>query len=536
MSSPAPNDACSVAAAITTRKDPPPVPPNQPNSKKVKSVISQQDTTEPHVHSITLSQPLAAEISTLLPSAETAGLVQSPFDNVPVDMLEHILSFVGQGYYLSIAKVNRSFNETYTKLFRKRTYLTASSEEYARFCWNELDPGSNQEHGTLCMTAAYFGNLPALQYLRSVECRWDQRTCASAAVMGHLDVLQWCREHECPWDERTCEHAAGNGHLQIIQWCQENGCPWDETTCTAAARFGHMETLRWCREHGCPWNERTCSRAALHGQLQVLQWCRANGCPWDEKTALYAALNGHLHVLQWYRENGGRWDKDTCAAAAKHGHLKVLKWCRDHGCRWNEKSCFNAAKEGHLEVLKWCRKNGCSWNAGKCHVRAVILCRWDVAKWIQENSGLLNKNSHRNWTNVYSPFRSMMFGDVGVEDCRFICIWSAKLPVSTLWYRCLGNAIPVRCLWCHIFFQTTDRISTTQIGDFFWMSLLQLTTCEVCMTSTAPANQSVRLKKDIFWGFEEKEFCRLWLGFKSVQNIVRVEPPRSKEGCNFPTL
>ena len=217
----------------------------------------------------------------LLPPVATNELVLSPCDNNS-DLFPHILSFVGKDQFRFIAAVNRSWKDAYTELFpHKKTILNASTVEHAKICWDELgyDHSSNnencdddddddyyrvgyEEETLLCRSAAKHGNLAALQFLRRVKCRWNERTCKRAAQHGHLAVLQWCRANGCPWNEDVCAFSAKNGHFNVLKWCRENGAPWDSATCSFAAEYGDLHILQWCRKNGCPWSEHTCSGAA----------------------------------------------------------------------------------------------------------------------------------------------------------------------------------------------------------------------------------------------------------------------------------
>ena len=154
----------------------------------------------------------------------------------------------------------------------------------------------------VCRSAARFGSLEMLQWVRSQGCPWDEWTCSSAGERGHLEVLQWARGQGCPWDDFTCSEAARGGHLEVLQWARSEGCPWTKQTCTEAARGGHLEVLKWAHSQDCPWNAMTCSSAAERGHLAVLQWARSEGCPWDAAGCEQAALHrGHNDVAQWVR-------------------------------------------------------------------------------------------------------------------------------------------------------------------------------------------------------------------------------------------
>jgi hypothetical protein len=213
----------------------------------------------------------------------TPSTPNAPLDNL--DVLQQVLSFVGQDQYLFTALTNKSFKTAYLEIFpeNKRTCLNASTEECAKFCWAGIGTGTTNSihtdiHSTqtaLCTSAASHGSLPALQYLHATNCTWDEKTCEAAAKNGHLNVLQWLLENGCPWDEQTCAAAAENGHLNILQWCRENGCPWDEQTYYAAAMSGHLDVSQWCRENGCPYYKCTCRKSEFYtGHLYWYSHCK----------------------------------------------------------------------------------------------------------------------------------------------------------------------------------------------------------------------------------------------------------------------
>jgi hypothetical protein len=312
-----------------------------------------------------------------------------------IDVLQHILSFVGKGQYRFIAAVNRDFKLAYLELFskNKQTYYNASTIEHANI---SLEDGTvdNDRKSKLYASAARHGSLSTLQYLVStfhLQCdikitriatqyghinilkyllevrqyRNDNGIggCYAAAEYGQLEILKWARKNELHWCERTCGVAAEKCHLEVLQWAHFNGCPWDTRTCTNAATNGHLALLQWARRHGCPWNSNTCSSAAFHGHLEILMWAKENGCPWNSETCSSAALWGRLAILKWARENGCPWNSKTCSSAASRGHLAVLKWARGNGCPWDQETCKSALKFGHLKVLEWAQGNGCPFTS-----------------------------------------------------------------------------------------------------------------------------------------------------------------------------
>ena len=240
---------------------------------------------------ITSHTVASAIVSIPLPLSSCNALTPpqvSPMENV--DVLRMVVTFVGNKNYRFVATISQSFYAAYIQEFPKdrETKVNASSVKFARICWEEMSDlmynNLTDLQRRLSCSAAIFGNLPAMQYLRSAGCEWDIWTCERAAKNGHLNILKYARENGCPWNECTCHSAAENGHLNILQYAHENGCPWNEDTCRSAAENGHLNILQYARENGCPWDEYTCRYAAKNGHLTILQYTRENGCPWNECT------------------------------------------------------------------------------------------------------------------------------------------------------------------------------------------------------------------------------------------------------------
>ena len=197
---------------------------------------------------ITSHSVASAIVSIPLPLSSCNALTPpqvSPMENL--DVLRMVVSFVGNKNYRFVATVSQSFHAAYIQEFPKdrETKVNASTVEFARICWEEMSDlmyyNLTNLHRQLICSAAIFGNLPAMQYLRSVGCDWDKKTCESAAENGHLNILKYARENGCPWNNWTCAAAAGSGHLNILQYAHENGCPWDEWTCAYATENGHIK-------------------------------------------------------------------------------------------------------------------------------------------------------------------------------------------------------------------------------------------------------------------------------------------------------
>ena len=119
----------------------------------------------------------------------TSSNIARSFEEIDIsmDVLKHVVSFVGDKQYRFVASINRRFKDAYVEAFpgTKRTAMNACTLKHAKICWNELVPGPGEARSMicdkqekLCASAVFHGNLQALQYLRSVDCRWGRTVCA----------------------------------------------------------------------------------------------------------------------------------------------------------------------------------------------------------------------------------------------------------------------------------------------------------------------------------------------------------------------
>ena len=60
----------------------------------------------------------------------------------------------------------------------------------------------------LTVSAVKHGCLPALEYLKDVQCMFHHSLCTMAARAGNLPVLQWLLQQGCPMSTETCAAAA----------------------------------------------------------------------------------------------------------------------------------------------------------------------------------------------------------------------------------------------------------------------------------------------------------------------------------------
>ena len=81
----------------------------------------------------------------------------------------------------------------------------------------------------------------------------DRNTLSAAVAAGNVEVLEHLKtEHGAVFDRAEfCTTAARYGHLNVLQWLRANCCTWNYMTCAFAAIGEHLEVLQWCRDEGC---------------------------------------------------------------------------------------------------------------------------------------------------------------------------------------------------------------------------------------------------------------------------------------------
>ena len=183
------------------------------------------------------------------------------------------------GHFRFVASVNRRFRFLYRST--PNTFYTAAMKSDAtRDKWLEEERANVRRNG--CALAAKYGNLEALQWLRSHDCRWDSDVCTEAAAGGHLHILHWARSQSppCPWNEWVCTMAAMNGQLDVLQWLRSQipPCPWNRVACAWAVVNGHLEVLQWLRSQTppCPWNLEHCLRLARERSCEMEVFIRSH--------------------------------------------------------------------------------------------------------------------------------------------------------------------------------------------------------------------------------------------------------------------
>ena len=275
--------------------------------------------------------PESSTASAITPTSKSAVAVSSNNENDRLnilssldhmDVLQLIISFVGDHQYRFVAAVNQSFRTAYANEFRNETstYLNTSTVAHAKICYEELnsdtmsdasfdswgdsfacdddddddedDCGCGNGCGCgwrlqlnreciLCRSAAKHNNLAALMYLKSEHCEWDERTCIVAAENGNFDLLAWAIDEDCPWDWRTANCMEKHNCLDVLKWVIEQGSRVDAIFIYfSAASQGNLEVLQWAFD-----------KFTIPEDTDHLDW-------------IYEAAseNGHEHILRYLKQ------------------------------------------------------------------------------------------------------------------------------------------------------------------------------------------------------------------------------------------
>jgi hypothetical protein len=259
------------------------------------------------------------------------------------DVLDHVFSFVGGGDHLYTGGVSRKWRGRYmqycaqhstSKFDRKlvtsnrsvlmtacrlRLALTSGLcvENWAitywyqaeLICMDSLEPEKVlallRVHGVawstvLCNVAAYYNDLPLLQWLRVHSCPWDtDGVLYSASAGGSIAVLEWLFNVIAPWspDVKLCMliDAAKENKLTAVQWLRKHGAKWPPAFSVMETHNGHRErtcwplsAVQWALACGSGWLEWKCEHYAAdkyqhvkfrQHAAELLEWAHANGCP-----------------------------------------------------------------------------------------------------------------------------------------------------------------------------------------------------------------------------------------------------------------
>lgn len=268
----------------------------------------------------------------------SAAMVTTTIDDVPNEILAHILDHVGCIEATAVLSLVDS----------RRHALVSSARATGRWACADAqcvarDHGAPQRVQAMKVAAAGAGHVRCIEYL-GVDTSCSARKLADAAAAnGRLNVLCWLDDRRCAWkSERVVVCVASHGHHDCLDYALAKRCPVTTKAVEAAAANGHVELMRRLT---APEN----SRAKCVDRS-------------DRAVASAAARAGHLDCLVWAHTHGWAWSWQTTTAAAKGGHLDCLVYAHKNGCSLSARTAWAAAKRGHLDCLVYAIDNGCMYD------------------------------------------------------------------------------------------------------------------------------------------------------------------------------
>jgi len=229
---------------------------------------------------------------------------------------------------------------------------------------------------SVCAAAAANNRMECLQYLREINCPWDEETGIAAARKGSLRCLQYFLDHSTHRHHYICHAAALNGRLDCLQYAHSSGCSLvaphavDDTGQIWAykGRFGvtcgpdhlvdlvaqeqHWDCVQYLMQHNYTLTRRLTAQLTRYGQDNLLAQA-GRGCPLAADVSIRYARVGDLERLTSAHARGCPWNKEVCVAAARGGHLQCLQYAHEHGCPWDKEVLRVAKKKGHAMRGYW---------------------------------------------------------------------------------------------------------------------------------------------------------------------------------------
>lgn len=293
--------------------------------------------------------------------------------------------------------------------------------------------------------ASQLGDVPTLEWLRSIGVECPPEAMMQAAFGGHVEAYEWLADQ---LSRQEGQHARGRraiidafmggcaffaaygGRIEWFDWVTKKGYMDSARShglrqaVETAASCGRLDLLKWLyqekKDLNIPWGEcMVCDMAGLAGHLDVVQWARGLGLRWTEITCIFAikehgdenhpksnaptasedqksgkGVPGHpehskrwlsgdrVALLDWALGNGVPRSGDTTEAAAAAGNVEVAELLVKHGMTFDESHCITAAREGHVRLLEWFGRMGLPCTKDSVRDAATQSGKRGVVEWI----------------------------------------------------------------------------------------------------------------------------------------------------------
>lgn len=231
----------------------------------------------------------------------------------------------------------------------------------------------------LCNTAAGYGSIKSLTFLREKGYPLDDYTIFHAAQNGSLDCFKYLHEQGCRILDEVVGMAAFRGNVECLKYAvehleQQKTKLSHEFICKSISAFigqdytikeKSLECLKYLRERGCKIFAEDIFTCIHFNRLDCLQYLHDDYCTCDGSTMEYAVKSNlpNMKIIEYLYTHGCEIDiRAVNAAAEKSRTLKILKYLHEHGGSCDATTTAIAAKNGNIDALMYLHEHGCPWD------------------------------------------------------------------------------------------------------------------------------------------------------------------------------
>lgn len=251
----------------------------------------------------------------------------SPIENVPDDVLGHIMSFCDDNRYLTLGIVNNQFNRVYS-----------ADKQTSDMGFIESDTAKVDRDGI---------NIPP-----------DSRVMSTIAGSIHLSrLIDRAMNRGGEWDPFLVEDAAKTGDEEFFKWLSDKDFFWFPCNAYAsAAECGNLDMMKFFMSsgHGIP-DERCKMSAIKDGHNHILEWL--NHIETTEMYVLSNAVNSNdvstVRNIYDINKNHYEW---ILTDAISNGAIDVVEYLLEFGLVPTERDIHMGVRMGRKEIL-WVMEN-----------------------------------------------------------------------------------------------------------------------------------------------------------------------------------
>jgi hypothetical protein len=129
--------------------------------------------------------------------------------------------------------------------------------------------------------AARQGHLDVLQFLHD-NSNMDSVAYEGAASGGNIVIMEWLHANNIRPRSSAISSGLLYGQLAAVEYLRSIGTKWHRTNCIYAALHS-AETLEWALDQGAPWNENACVDAAMSGNVGVIELALKRSLPFNRE-------------------------------------------------------------------------------------------------------------------------------------------------------------------------------------------------------------------------------------------------------------